>query len=195
MGRRDRVRVTLTDEKGMAPLSEEEIRTILRAADDIIMKAGRTMLAKILKGSRDKAVLENSLDTCPSYGSFKCLTIEEITKKVDWMIRHNYLEIDYNGRLPMIVFSEIGWDMYKPQYAAELIEKILFVADTDSEALVMRLKATNREVVILILEEISESGNPGLNGFLEMWEAVEVKKVRAMIREAEQMLRKAEKKI
>lgn len=166
MGRKDRVRVTPTDERGISPLSEEEIRTILWAADEVIMKAGRTMLAKILKGSSDKAVLENSLDTCPSYGSFKSLKIEEITKKVDWMIRNHYLEIEYNGRLPMLVFSEKGWDMYKLQYAAELMEKILSVSNADREALVTMLKGTNREVVILILEEMSESGNQDLMGFL-----------------------------
>ncbi|WP_050900463.1 hypothetical protein [Paenibacillus elgii] len=35
-------------------LTNEEIRAVLRAADEIIGQGGRTLLAKILKGSRDK---------------------------------------------------------------------------------------------------------------------------------------------
>ncbi|MDF2652504.1 MAG: superfamily helicase, partial [Paenibacillus sp.] len=48
-------------------LTEEEIRYILHAADDIIASAGRTMLAKILKGSRDKKLLELELNDNIAY--------------------------------------------------------------------------------------------------------------------------------
>lgn len=70
MGRRDRVRYTLSDQRGLEPLSEIDKRIILRAADEIISIAGRNMLTKILKGSKDKAILEHSLDQCPSYGMY-----------------------------------------------------------------------------------------------------------------------------
>ena len=90
--------------------SEEEIKNILRAADEIIFVEGRTMLAKILKGSKDKKLLEKELNQCPSYGYYNQLSIEEITKIVDWMIVNNYLDIDYNGRLPMMIFSDKGWE-------------------------------------------------------------------------------------
>lgn len=40
------------------PLSSEEARIILRGADDIIMEGGRSLLAKILKGFRDKKVID-----------------------------------------------------------------------------------------------------------------------------------------
>jgi hypothetical protein len=41
----------------MQPLNQQEIRFILRAADAIIASGGRTLLAKILKGSKEKKVL------------------------------------------------------------------------------------------------------------------------------------------
>ncbi len=183
MGRRDRVRYTLSDQRGLEPLSEIDIRIILRAADEIISIAGRNMLTKILKGSKDKAILEHSLDQCPSYGMYAKLPNEEITRRIDWVILNHYLEISYNGRLPMIVFSEEGWEMYKPQYAEELMVKILNVAEADIDDLIAQLKITNREVVVMILNEIAESRNIGLIRFLERWETVEVKKVRAIINE------------
>lgn len=184
MARKEKVRYSLSDLSGLAPLSDTEIRVILRASDDIISVAGRNMLAKILKGSKDAKLVEIGLDKCPSYGAYHQLTLEEITKRVDWMIVHDYLDIEYQGRLPMIVFSYRGWERYKPQYAEELLDLILTVNEGTIRELVERLKMTNREVVILILDEIAERGNAELIGFLRIWEMVEVRKVRVMINSA-----------
>ena len=49
-------------------LPSEEIRIILRGADDLIMSGGRTLLARILKGSREKKILELEFDHSPAYG-------------------------------------------------------------------------------------------------------------------------------
>lgn len=50
------------------------------------------MLAKILKESKNKKLLEKQLDLCLSYGYFNHITINEIKMIVDWMIVNNYLE-------------------------------------------------------------------------------------------------------
>ena len=39
------------------------------------------MLVKILKGSKDKKVLEYKLDECPAYGYYHDLTMDEIGKR------------------------------------------------------------------------------------------------------------------
>ncbi|WP_264806709.1 RQC-minor-1 family DNA-binding protein [Cytobacillus sp. NCCP-133] len=90
-------------------LPDDEIKVIVRAADEIIARGGRTLLAKILKGSREKKVLELELDKCPVYGYFKAEKLDGIIRKVDWMIEHDFLDIEYSGKLPMIVFTERGW--------------------------------------------------------------------------------------
>lgn len=181
MSKKHRVQYELSDLRGQTTLSEEEIKNVLRAADEIIFAAGRTMLAKILKGSRDKKLLELGLDHCPSYGYYNQLTIEEITRIVDWMIVNDYLQIDYNGRLPMIIFTEKGWEMYKPFYVDELYNCIYNVNETTCSDLIERLKQTNREVVKRLLQKIGESRNISFIRFLVKWEPVEVKKVRHMI--------------
>lgn len=43
-------------------LSKDDKLVILRAADEIIGSGGRNLLAKILKGTREKKVLELELD-------------------------------------------------------------------------------------------------------------------------------------
>lgn len=181
MGKRAKVQYQLSNLRGQKAPSEEDIRNVLRAADEIIFSAGRTMLAKILKGSKDKKVLENRLDQCPSYGYYNKFTIEEITKIIDWMIVNDYLNIDYNGRLPMIIFSEKGWETYKPFYVEELYNIILNVNETDRDNLIEQMKQTNRQVVQLLLLKIGESKNLGFIRFLTKWESIEVKKVRYMI--------------
>lgn len=181
MSRKARVSYNLSDLTGQTAPSEEDINNILRAADEIISSAGRTMLAKILKGSKDKKVLENGLDKCPSYGYYNKLIVEEITKIVDWMIVNDYLDIYYNRRLPMIIFSEKGWETYKPYYVDELYTLIFKVNEIGTENLIENLKQANRQVVKMLLLKIGESKNIGFIRFLMEWEAVEVKKVRIII--------------
>lgn len=61
-----RVKVHL-DPGEIRKLPFAEIKAILRGADPLIMSGGRNMLAKVLKGSREKRLLELELDKCPSY--------------------------------------------------------------------------------------------------------------------------------
>ncbi len=51
----------------------------MRAADELIATGGRNMLVKILKGSKDKKVLDYGLQDCPAYGFYNGLTMEEIS--------------------------------------------------------------------------------------------------------------------
>ena len=78
-------------------MSEAEIRVILRAADSIIAEGGRTLLSKILKGSKEKKLLELGLNLNPSYGFFHLLSMDEVLDKIDWMIQHDFLEIQLSG--------------------------------------------------------------------------------------------------
>ena len=67
------------DCQGIKKLSFKEIKAILRAADELIATGGRGMLAKILKGSKDKKLLEYDLDKCPVYGFYHHLTLLDIS--------------------------------------------------------------------------------------------------------------------
>lgn len=90
-------------------LPEEEIQIILRGADDLIMSGGRTSLAKILKGSRAKKILKLEFDHSPAYGDFSHLTVEEITARIDWAIVNDYLGVEYDYRLPLLIYRPRGW--------------------------------------------------------------------------------------
>lgn len=164
-------------------LTNAEKLAILSAADHIIMQGGRSLLAKILKGSRDKKLLEHGLDKTPNYGYFQSETIAQITEKVDWMIEHDFLEISYSGKLPMIVFTARGWKIQSDQYSGQLLKEWDKWLDEDSPIPNMEyLKDRNRELIHLLLDKVEETRDTKYIPILEAWEAIDYKKVRQRIR-------------
>lgn len=162
-------------------LTYEEIKAILRAADELIATGGRSMLAKILKGSKDKKVLEYGLDQCPAYGFYSQLTLQVITNRIDWMIKKGYLEIEYRDRLPMLVFSEIGWQIERETYAEELLQKLSKLLEGKDYSFVQELKDRNRGMILLLIEKIKQTSNARFIPLLKAWKEIEYKKVQAEI--------------
>lgn len=164
-------------------LSRKEILDILRAADDISGSGGRTLLAKILKGSRDKKVLQLGLDKNPAYGSFTSFKMEEIIVRIDWMIHHDFFEIEYSGKLPMIVFTGKGWIIERDQYAGGLLRQWdEWLINDVTSASMEYLKDQNRGLILLFLEKIRNTSNKQYIPFLKQWEQIDYKKVRQVIR-------------
>jgi superfamily II DNA helicase RecQ len=164
-------------------LPEPELHAILRAADDLIGSAGRSMLAKILKGSKDKKLLELGLDRNPSYGFYKDLTLEQIMEKVDHMILTDFLEIQYSGKLPMIIFTPRGWAVERERRAEEFLREWDSWIENHVVPVSMEyLKERNRGMIFLFLYKVLCSGNKKYVPFLTLWEHDAFKKVQAEIR-------------
>src|SRR5699024_2825098 len=166
----------------MEHLTAKEILTILRAADQIIAMGVRTQLVKILKGSKEKRVLELGLDTNPAYGSFSTETMAEILKKVDWMIDYDFLELHFQGKLPTIVFTDRGWALESDRRVDEFLKEWTeWLSDNRLEPDMSYLKDRNRDMILLFLDKVRETENPRFIPFLEAWKDIEYKKVRAAI--------------
>ncbi|MCL5073242.1 MAG: RQC domain protein [Actinobacteria bacterium] len=176
-----RVSVSLHPQKS-GPLSNEEIKAILRGADDLIMEGGRSLLAKILKGSKDKTILEKNLTNNPSYGYYKGLSIYEITSKIDWLIINRYLEIEYSGRLPMLIYSPKGWEIEKDTYTDEILsgfDRLINIGINSFNMLYLKDRA--RDMIMLLLDKIQESRDSKYIPILEAWKKIDYKKVRVRI--------------
>jgi superfamily II DNA helicase RecQ len=164
-----RVPVSL-DSHGVQPLSDEEIRTILRGADDLIMSGGRSLLARVLKGSKQKVIFEKELDRSPVYGAMPDLSIDEITRHIDWMIEEGYLAIEYDYRLPLLKYTSMGWAIERDIYAAELLERLdREIAQGIETRDVNWLSERHPQVLELVAERIGKSGNPQYLPFLKRW--------------------------
>lgn len=170
-------------------LPEEDIKMILRGADTLIFKGGRNLLAKLLKGSKEKKVLEYKLNECPAYGYYHKLKLDEIIKRIDWMIEEDYLRIKYDYRLPLLVFSEKGWEIEKETYAKELYEKFCLDVKEKNARVIYKLNQVNRKVVMRILDKIEEEGTEEFIDYLEEWKKQESKKVVKRINEVEKTIK------
>ncbi len=191
-----RVPVTL-DPHGITELADGEIRTILRAADELIFSGGRGLLAKVLKGSRQKAVLEHELDRSPAYGALSKLSLDEITARIDWMIVNGYFRIEYDYRLPLLVYGERGWAIERETYADELLERLdTLIADSDPNALtdLSWLTEGNPEVLRLVLKRIEDSKDSTYLPALQCWKKSASKRMGHHIREAVRALRETDDK-
>lgn len=168
----------------------EDIRMILRGADELISTGGRSMLAKILKGSKDKKIFEYKLNECPAYGYYQDMKLDDISKCIDWMIKEDYLRIEYDYRLPLLVFSEKGWQIEKETFAQELYQRMCLDVEEKKARVLFEMKEVNRQVVMCVLDKIEKEGTEEFLPYLEAWKMLEVKKVAARIAEVEKKISK-----
>lgn len=171
-------------------LPQEDIRMILRGADELISTGGRSMLAKILKGSKDKKIFEYKLNECPAYGYYQDMKLDDISKCIDWMIKKDYLRIEYDYRLPLLVFSEKGWQIEKETFAQELYQRMCLDVEEKKARVLFEMKEVNRQVVMCVLDKIEKEGTEEFLPYLEAWKMLEVKKVAARIAEVEKKISK-----
>ncbi len=63
------------------------------------------------------------------------LSLDDITARIDWLIINGYFRIEYDYRLPLLVYGERGWAIECETYADELLERLDgLIADADNAA-------------------------------------------------------------
>ncbi|MCD4843100.1 MAG: hypothetical protein K8R25_01300 [Methanosarcinales archaeon] len=168
--------------KGINTLPMEELTTILRGADDLIMSGGRNLLAKILKGSRQKKLLELKLDQSPVYGYYQDLSLEDVLARIDWVIVNGYLDIKYDYRLPLLIYTPEGLEIEKDTYSTELLRRFDDVlTETYAKIDMNFLKDMNRQIVLLLLDKIQATEDVKYIPLLKAWQEIDYKKVRKRI--------------
>jgi len=181
MSRRSR-RVTVNlDAKGLKELSEADLKAVLRGADDLIAQGGRTLLMRILRGSASKEVLDRSLDQSPVYGYFRDSSNEDTLARIDWAILNGYLRIEHIGRLPLLVYTQRGWEIERAQYADELLNGIETTLNGGPPYQMAHLKDRDRDMILLLLDKIAATSDPRFIPALKAWKKVDYKKVQQRI--------------
>lgn len=179
---RSRQRVSLQLRPGPEDLSSEELRAILRGADDLIMSGGRNLLAKVLKGSRAQKVLALGLDDNPVHGFYRALSEEAILARIDRAIVDGWLAIEYDGRLPLLVFTDRGWAIEREARARELFDQLAENARRGPPFEVEALRDRNRSMIWRLLDLIEASRDPDFIPLLQAWSELDYRKVRQRIR-------------
>lgn len=178
---RSRDRVPFRLHPGAEALSHDELLAILRGADDLIMSGGRSLLAKLLKGSRAQKVLELGLQSNPAYGFYRSLAEDAILARIDRAIVDGWLGIEYSGRLPFLVFTASGWEIEKETRALEFFEQLAADTRRGPPFEVEHLRDRNRRVIWRLLDRMEESGDPAFIPLLQAWARVDYRKVRERI--------------
>lgn len=78
------------------------------------------------------------------------MKLDDINKCIDWMIKKDYLRIKYDYRLPLLVFSEKGWEIEKETFAEELYQRFCLDIKEKNARVIFEMKDVNRQVVMLV---------------------------------------------
>lgn len=191
MSRKPRRVTSNLDARGLKEIPDEELNAILRGVDEIIGRGGRTLLKGILRGSQAKAILDHGLDQSPVHGFFRDLPDGDVLARIDWAILNSYLRIDQGGRLPLLTFTQKGWEIERENYANELLvgfdEAIRRGPPFDMEY----LKDRDREMILLLLDKVAATNDAKYIPVLEAWRKIDYQKV---VRRTNQVINQLEKR-
>jgi len=109
------------------------------------------------------------------------ISLEDILAKVDWVIKNNYLNIEYDHRLPLLVFSEKGWEIEKNTYSTELLDEFNGMIKSGVDYDMNYLKDRNRSLILLLLDKVEATKDRKYIPILESWKEIEYKKVQRRI--------------
>ncbi|WP_212391249.1 DNA helicase RecQ [Sporosarcina beigongshangi] len=84
-----------------------DVQKVLSCVIRMKQRFGKTMIAQVLTGSRNKKVLEFGFDKLPTYGLMKDRSAKDISDFIEFIISENYLGVE-NGQFPIIYVSEQG---------------------------------------------------------------------------------------
>jgi hypothetical protein len=156
---------------------------VLRGADDLIGQGGRTLLKRLLRGSKNKDILARGLENSPVYGYFKDLSDDEALARIDWTILNSYLRVEHFDRLPLIVYTQKGWEIERENYADELLAGFNKLIQEGPPFDMEYLKDRDRPMILRLLDKIEAAADPRYVPLLVAWKKIDYKKVQIRIRD------------
>lgn len=190
MNRKSRRAPIRLDARGLSDLPVADLHAVLRGADDLIAQGGRTLLKRILRGSRNKDVLARGLESSPVYGYFKDLSDEDTLARIDWTILNGYLRVEQFDRLPLLVYTKKGWEIERENFADELLagfDKLILKGPPFN---MEYLKDKDRAMILRLLDKTEASRDARYVPLLEAWKKIDHKKVQTRLREVIELLEK-----
>ncbi len=171
------------------PVSQDELKIILLAANEIIMYGGKGLLGKILAGSKDKRIYTADLHLSPFYGSFADIKQKEIMEKVEWVMSNGYLSAD--EKLSLLIYRDKGWNLIKDELAEVLYTDLSLAAEYSRYEYVQVILNQDPELKMDLLDLIEERNDKELIDMLIEWLELETfKPVPERIKEVVQGLAK-----
>ncbi|MFT9596758.1 RQC-minor-1 family DNA-binding protein [Mesobacillus sp.] len=148
-------------------VSEDELSTILIAANEIIMYGGKGLLGKILAGSKDKRIYTADLHHSPMYGAFADMKQKEVMEKVEWVLDNGYLTTD--EKLSLLMYTDKGWDFVKDELAESVYTEFTLAAEFGRYEYLDFILGQHPELKMDLLDLIEERDSKELIDILVEW--------------------------
>ena len=175
--------------RGDVSVTEDERDTVLIAADEMIAKGGRELLAQVLKGIHSEVVLAAEGEKLRSFAALESLTLAQIEGKIDKLLEDDLLHVEHYLGRPLLVHSPAGWERTKELLAARVFRSLTRRAERgDTKGIFGEIGRVHREVKFLVLARIAEGSDPRFAPLLEAWKDRETKLVKRRIGEVLQRL-------
>ena len=162
-------------------VSQEELAIILHGALNVVHGGGRAQLVGLLKGSRNKRLLELGLDADDSYGALSHLTRDEISHKVDWAIEQGYLDYYYEWRQPLLMYTERGWELERPVVVEDYYEQFCGDVEDGEFRMAQRMTDIKYDIQLDAIDLIAQRCDESCFAHLDAWSSQTTKRIRKKI--------------
>jgi hypothetical protein len=156
------------------PVSQDELKIILLAANEIIMYGGKGLLGKILAGSKDRRIYTADLHLSTFYGAFADIKQKQIMEKVEWVMSNGYLSAD--EKLSLLIYTDKGWSLIKDELTEVLYTDLALAAEYGKYEYVQVILNQDPELKMDLLDLILERKDKELIEILIEWLELETYK-------------------
>jgi hypothetical protein len=170
----------------LAPTREER-EWILRGASEIAAKGGRSQLALLLKGSKDKKLVKHGLNRSEAYGKLSILTIEEIENRIDHLIRQGQLRVEFFGDLPLIIITDGVWEEVRTWSNVQEWRRAVAASERELGDILLQWRNLPRSEQLHLLVAAASLDSGSALRILRAWHSLAGKEMRARIEEKMQV--------
>lgn len=133
-----------TDERVKVDMTEEA-QKILSCVRRMGERFGVMLTAKVLKGSRDRKVMQFGFEKLSTYGIMNNYTEQDITEMINMLLADGYLEMS-DGKFPTIRLAQPAMDVLQGKTAVyRFVHEVKQQQTDEHEALFERLRELRRE--------------------------------------------------
>ncbi|MGG1228498.1 DNA helicase RecQ [Bacillus halotolerans] len=106
---------------------------------------GKTMVAQVLAGSKNKKVLENGFSSLSTYGILKHQSVGEISDFIEFLIADEFIRMS-DGTFPTLFVSGKGRNVLRGELPVARKEALKAEAITENDALFERLRTLRKQI-------------------------------------------------